>query len=747
VSFDAQQILEFSVLQAAAECYLDGVTERNQIIERLQNGSNHYAFQPATGEGRTRLTEQQIEWFLSTFDIVDHYANDSTGFSATVFRDRRSGDYTLSPRSTEYANENEGGDWMRDGLQGAGGEINVVGIAFAQASSMERYLANLRQGQRFDPRTGRWVIDPKLEGLSQALSGGVGINVTGYSLGGHLANVFTVLHGDLTRHTYLFNAAGLGGIDGLRPTTAGYVAALRQKLALYDAVMLGGSEAPNRIVQTGEITPGVILSAEDRQGLLSAIGDNLMRPADPNRVYSNAVHAWLVSYLGRSMIGAGGGPVGAALAGLLGLVQMYTVEPSGIAPVPDTPRCSAAMYLVTRTHLAAALVFAIAIPAFATDFERLGRADRENDFKALVGDFKTYDACYEKGFTGAECGRYRLTSTDNPEYWPYPDVPPMKWPDAPKTRIHKAGMKPSEYFEALCKAEAGEFIYKTVKADSIYMIRPRKEERDEMIRDRYGIEDPYGYGQGDQGDTAAGAILRGNDPRYSEFGSPGYRFVETPATPVSMHWAERKPHDPSWFEPPGGKPFRVFYGAEPTSKRRFFNVRHENELQSRYGYTWRGIRRPYDREMGIGGGEIAVVDLKTNEILGLRRGFILGNRLKPGGMWWLTGAACPHYSQLPGLGTQRRRDKDVDYVNIILSRVVIPPGQFVPFWDTEVRRHREELEKSRQRGLGVPEGAMLAFEAGLVRRFGEKAAYYDRLRKQGYPVDEYLRSIRGKEQP
>ena len=305
--------------KTAAESYLDGAGTREELFTRLENGSNHYNFKPASGSGRTRLTRNQIDWFLDTFDIVDHYLNDSAGFSATVFRDRRSGEYTMSLRSTEYANENEGGDWTRDGLKGAGGEVNVVGVAFAQVASMERYLANLRQGQRFDPLTGRWVVDPKLEGLSQALSGGAGVNVTGYSLGGHLANVFTVLHGDLVRHTYLFNGAGLGGINGFGPALAGYAAALQQKLALYNAVMLGGSEAPNRIVQTGEIMPGVILSPEDRQGLSSAITDDLIRRPDPNRVYSSAVHAWLVSYLGRSMIGAGGGSVGAALAGLVGI--------------------------------------------------------------------------------------------------------------------------------------------------------------------------------------------------------------------------------------------------------------------------------------------------------------------------------------------------------------------------------------------------------------------------------------------
>jgi pimeloyl-ACP methyl ester carboxylesterase len=334
---DVGRVLEFAVLQAVAESYLDEIREDGELVLRLRNGSNHYNFDPERGSGRTRLTEQQITWFLDNFDIIDHYANDASGFSATVFRNRNSGEYTISLRSTEYANEDEGGDWLRDGLKGAGGEINVVGVAFAQVASMERYLANLRQGQRLDPLTGRWVVDPKLEGLRQALSGGAGVSVTGYSLGGHLANVFSVLHGDLARHTYLFNAAGLGRIDGIDPSTPGYADALRQKLALYNAVMLSGSEAPNRIAQTGEIMPGVALSAEDRQGLQSAIADNLIRPLDPMRVYSNAIHSWLVAYLGRSMIGAGGGSMVATLAGLVGLAGLPT-QGLAIAQLHDRVR-------------------------------------------------------------------------------------------------------------------------------------------------------------------------------------------------------------------------------------------------------------------------------------------------------------------------------------------------------------------------------------------------------------------------
>ena len=257
----------FAVLQAVAETYLDGVNEAGQLLRDFGNGNNHYNFDPATGDGQNaphRTADQVVPRQLRHRRPLRERL---IWLLRAVFLDRRSGEYTISFRSLEYANESSGGDWMRDGVYGASGEVSAVGIAFAQVASMERYLENLRQGRRFDSATNSWVADLKLVGLRQALSAGAGVNVTGYSLGGHLANVFAVLHGDLVKHTYLFNAAGLGRINGLDPTSADYAAALRQKLAIYNAVILGDGEAWNRIAQTGEIMPGVTLSAVQRQEL------------------------------------------------------------------------------------------------------------------------------------------------------------------------------------------------------------------------------------------------------------------------------------------------------------------------------------------------------------------------------------------------------------------------------------------------------------------------------------------------
>jgi hypothetical protein len=67
------------------------------------------------------------------------------------------------------------------------------------------------------------------------------------------------------------------------------------------------------------------------------------------------------------------------------------------------------------------------------------------------------------------------------------------------------------------------------------------------------------------------------------------------------------------------------------------------------------VPRRYDRELGIAGGELIVLDLQTNEVLAVRRGYMrtgfVRNNLT--GIWWLTGPSCPNRGlKLPHLFIQ-----------------------------------------------------------------------------------------------
>ena len=194
---------QFVLQQAAAESYLDQLASGRQLKDILTDGNNDIRVIPSElFLGKTRFTDQLTSYFVPTpsslprYQIIDHHANDATGFSATLIKDLSDPTgktYTLSLRSTEFPNQIQGGDWERDGRSGADGEIFDHGFAFAQLVSLERYYRELK-------------ADPA------KLPPGAILNVTGYSLGGHLATVFTELHETEVAQTVTFNGAGRGRI-------------------------------------------------------------------------------------------------------------------------------------------------------------------------------------------------------------------------------------------------------------------------------------------------------------------------------------------------------------------------------------------------------------------------------------------------------------------------------------------------------------------------------------------------------
>jgi hypothetical protein len=224
----------------------------------------------------------------------------------------------------------------------------------------------------------------------------------------------------------------------------------------------------------------------------------------------------------------------------------------------------------------------------------------------------------------------------------------------PEESGYKPGMTPQEYFDHLCKTEAGEFIYKTVEnIDGIYQMRPRSMATDYELQHLYMLEDPYGANR-DENTSEQGYV----NPRYADAvkkrgydlykPDQNYRFLEKPIPPHMQNSAD------------GAKYLR--YTRPNTEKMLFKNGQYlypydqsprmieerAKELKSRYGFTWRGIKRPHDRKLGIAGGEFIILDLQTNEVLAVRRGYLrTTNILETGGrVWWLGGHSCP--SNLPG---------------------------------------------------------------------------------------------------
>ena len=250
------------------------------------------------------------------------------------------------------------------------------------------------------------------------------------------------------------------------------------------------------------------------------------------------------------------------------------------------------------------------------------------------------------GNTGCEI--FRLRRRDSPEYWPYEGkVPPIKWPDQPKS-IYRTGMTPKEYFEALCRADAGEWIYKVIEnVEGVYQIRPRLPTINYETRDSYVMEDPYGH-------TAWEASRVGTlfvNPPWSS-----YEFFERPVADDGKRVA---------YERHSG--YRTWHELDGRLREIPMRVERMRAVTARYGYTWRGISREKDRDNGIAGGELIVVDLQTNEVLGLRRGYLYGRITRgPGLVNFDSLTTCSMTS------TGKVSYKDVGFIFQFVSKVIKP---------------------------------------------------------------------------
>jgi hypothetical protein len=252
-------------------------------------------------------------------------------------------------------------------------------------------------------------------------------------------------------------------------------------------------------------------------------------------------------------------------------------------------------------------------------------ASNRHDFAELYDPSKWRECRLKSRPNEAQCEPYRLRRRPEPEYWPHPGtVPPIQWPAPPKESVYRWWMSARQYFDALCKSEAGEFVYRTVdNVEGIYQVRPRVIPTDNELQDRYVLNDPFGYVTGAFSGEPSRILVRPGRFSFVERIHAYPRIdAERSAPLVRIRGFARIPPDP----------YDVDHRVESIER-----------VTARYGYTWRGIDRLNDRRMGIAGGELAVIDLSTNEILAIRRGFAMsgGASRAPTGIWWLGATLCP----------------------------------------------------------------------------------------------------------
>lgn len=187
------------------------------------------------------------------------------------------------------------------------------------------------------------------------------------------------------------------------------------------------------------------------------------------------------------------------------------------------------------------------------------------------------------------------------------------------------------YFDHLCATEAGEYIFKKVeKVEGLYQMRAMPRRSDKVLRDRYGFEDPADWSQG-EADGSPFLFLGGP--------GNGFRYFESNTAPqaIANQWTVEKWAVGAWSEP-RTVPFWRYHQFDYTNGKG--QVLPVADLESRYAYTWRGIHRERDREFGIAGGELVVLDRSSGEILGVRRSFAIAKQYRTH-LDWEFASFCP----------------------------------------------------------------------------------------------------------
>ncbi|MBN8476933.1 hypothetical protein [Sulfuritalea sp.] len=180
------EFLKFANLQMAAEAFLVtpiGVPLTGQdYINALKTGNDH----------ASKFTESEATKFASEWQVVDQRPNTTTGFSGTLFKNNETGELVISFRSTEFVD-----DAIRDSAATNTLEVFNTGWAWGQIADMEAWYSELLDKRDND---GQLVLSGKT------------YSVTGYSLGGHLATAFNLLHPGAAAQVVTFNGAGVGKV-------------------------------------------------------------------------------------------------------------------------------------------------------------------------------------------------------------------------------------------------------------------------------------------------------------------------------------------------------------------------------------------------------------------------------------------------------------------------------------------------------------------------------------------------------
>ncbi len=204
--FDAAQLSLAAYSSFTSARRPDGSYDESEVKRLLSEKNKNKDFALSAAEDFTKY-----------FEVVDQFTDPAlllNGFSATVFRNKESGQIYFITRGTENS-----GDYLADGTL-------AIGVtARSQIISMVNYFLRLQAGagnvarqikaSSIVPSDGvSWDESKTVLGVGPGL-GGTQLAIGGHSLGGYLATIFGRIFNDDVAAAYTFNAPGAYGGFGL----------------------------------------------------------------------------------------------------------------------------------------------------------------------------------------------------------------------------------------------------------------------------------------------------------------------------------------------------------------------------------------------------------------------------------------------------------------------------------------------------------------------------------------------------
>ncbi|MBW8830728.1 MAG: hypothetical protein JF606_15115 [Burkholderiales bacterium] len=205
-------------------------------------------------------------------------------------------------------------------------------------------------------------------------------------------------------------------------------------------------------------------------------------------------------------------------------------------------------------------------------------------------------------------------------------------------------------FQERCKT-AGEKITRTVEnVDGIVWMKWRPAEVN--LSDQFTPNDPYGHDcYGDECIKRLLRVTKGSElnPGEAKWHTKGYRFVETidPVDGKRYRYAGVMKLHPRWTEQAIAREKALSgKGLEPSDYP--FSLEREliTNFTARYGITWGDLSTHGDREYWVAGSSLRAIDLKSNEVMAERVGYMIdraqGSRPEYRSLWAIArDTACP----------------------------------------------------------------------------------------------------------